>query len=104
MFESHNLVKVQWHEETADKIIVLLDSNATVLESLHSFYKDLQIVKDCPLIEQSQEELQSFLDQIKIIVGDSKLQIARARLLVRMASNRKSLVGLPSRISQPLSF
>lgn len=87
-----DIVKAQTFEETANKITMHLESNTAILQALEQFYKDLDSNADFPLATECHGNLQSFVRQLHEEVTDLILQTKRSRLLVRITSDRKTLI------------
>ncbi|OXV12074.1 hypothetical protein Egran_00165 [Elaphomyces granulatus] len=87
-----DLLQVQRSEEKANNVIMMLEANTEVLQSLEAFYKRLDKNEDFSTVEEVKFDLASFQARLHDMISDSKLQITRARLLVQITSNRKALV------------
>jgi hypothetical protein len=92
MYQPSDLLQVQRSEEKANKVIMMLEANTEVLQSLKTFYTKIGENKDFPLNEEVKSDLVSFRAQLHDMISDSKLQLTRAKLLVQITSNRKALV------------
>ena len=81
-----------------------LESNAKILRALHRFYTNLVARKDFPdaLKLACEDSLHAFFSQLDEIVGDFDMQIARAKVLTNVISDRKELVlqHLQSQVSE----
>ena len=71
---------------------MILEANIDVLTSLRKYYEALLGNKDFPLKRQCREDTLKFAAQINDMIYDLGMQISRAKLLVRIAADRKSLV------------
>ena len=87
-----DLQSLQSYEDKINEAIMILHANIDVLAALRKYYECLLKHKDFPMKKDCREDVLSFAAQINDMIYNSKLQISRARLLVRIASDRKSLV------------
>ena len=71
---------------------MILGANVDVLTSLRKYYEGLLRNKDFPLKKHCREDILKFAAQIDNMIYDLNMQISRAKLLVRIAADRKSLV------------
>lgn len=71
---------------------MVLEANTDVLTSLRDFYKRLSDNKLFDLKVPCELNLVDFVSQIDDMIYDSKMQIARAKVLVKITTDRKSLV------------
>jgi len=72
---------------------MLQESNTEVLESLKMFYGNVVENTGFPTKDENKHDISQFKEQLQEMINDSKLQINRAKLLLQIASNRKSLVS-----------
>lgn len=72
---------------------MILEANAHVLTSLRIFYERLLRNQDFPLRNTCREDVLDFAARIDDMNYDLKMQIARAKLLVQITSDRKNLVS-----------
>jgi hypothetical protein len=70
-----------------------LEANIDVLGALCKYYQDLLVNDDFDLRGSCAEAVRAFTTQINDAVCDLKMQNSRAKLLARITSDRKSLVG-----------
>jgi hypothetical protein len=73
---------------------MVLEANADVLESLRSYYRALLDNSEFAMRDSCREDVLSFATQIDNMIYDSKMQVARAKVLVRITSDRKALVSI----------
>lgn len=71
---------------------MVLEANTDVIVSLRNFYKRLVETRDFDLKSSCEDDITTFAFQIDNLIYDSKMQIARAKDVVKMTSDRKSLV------------
>jgi hypothetical protein len=76
---------------------MVLEANTDVLKSLHTFYHGLFDRKDSPvdLKNACEDDLRTFTSQLDEIINDFHMQTSRAKLLVKIISDRKELVLQP---------
>lgn len=91
-YTSADLQVVQTYEDKTNEAIMVLEANADVLTSLRQFYERLVENKDFPLKENMAGDISTFTRQVNNMIHDLKMQISRAKLLVRITADRKSLV------------
>ena len=77
---------------------MVLQGNIDVLLSLRDFYQGLLNNDGFPLKQTSSSDITTFADQINSFVYDSKMQIARGKLLSQNVAARKTIVGSTSRL------
>ena len=89
-----DLQNLQIYEEKTNEAIMILEANTDVLRSLGTFYRRLVEMKDFPLQGDCAHGVFTFAASVDDMVYDSKMQISRAKLLVRITADRKSLVSI----------
>lgn len=70
---------------------MILGSNTDVLTALHEYYEDLLPDSDFPLRQSCRDSIIDFSRQLQDAVRDTKMQASRAKLVVRIAADRKAL-------------
>lgn len=94
-FSFDDLRDVQSLEDKANEVIFVLNANIDVLKELTEYYHDLitsdEYSKDFASYKRSVER---FERQILSVTNNLRMQITRARALVRMLVDRKALVCL----------
>jgi hypothetical protein len=98
-----DLQRVQNYMDKIHEAIMILEANAVILTSLCKYYERLLDNKDFPLRVDCREDILSFATQIEDMIYDSKMQIARAKLLVQITNDRKSLVSINMSLNYILS-
>ena len=83
---------MQRREDKINEAIMVLEANTDVVTSLRDFYKRLVENKDFDLKAKCEEDIIAFAAQVDDMIYDSKMQIARAKVLVKITADRKSLV------------
>ncbi len=74
---------------------MVLEANTDVLTSLRDFYKRLMDNDQFDLRVVCKEDFLNFVSQIEDMIYDSRMQIARAKVLVKITADRKGLVRIP---------
>lgn len=77
-----------------------MEANIDVLISLRDFYKRLMENNDFDLKAKPQNDVITFTIQVDDLIYGSKMQISRAKTLLKLMHGRKNLV----RISLPYSL
>lgn len=72
---------------------MVLEANSYVLESLRTYYNALLDNSSFGIGDLCREEILSFSSQIDNMIQNSKMEIARAKVLVQITSSRKALVS-----------
>jgi len=90
------LVRVQEVEEAVHQIIMVLQSNADVMEKVKLFYVD--IVADTQFPESQRDDCKkhvaAFVSDMNEIIYDTKMQAERAKVLSTLIKDRKEIVWL----------
>jgi hypothetical protein len=71
-----------------------LESNASVLGAILDYYLALAHNARFPLKSSNADDIKMFAAQMKDLIADSNMQKNRAKLLVNIVSQRKTLVDL----------
>ncbi|KAJ9602689.1 hypothetical protein H2200_012883 [Cladophialophora chaetospira] len=87
-----NIQNVQYYEDRTNETIMILESNIDVLTALSKYYEDLLTDNDFPLRQSCRDITIDFARQIQDAIHDTKMQASRAKLVVRIASDRKALI------------
>lgn len=92
------LVAVQAEEESVNQIIMVLESNTDIVQKLRDFYHDLLKGGRFPIDDTAKSEcgdaVKGFTSQLDEIIYDLNTQIARARVLSKLITDRKNIVSL----------
>ncbi|KAF7551356.1 hypothetical protein G7Z17_g5039 [Cylindrodendrum hubeiense] len=91
IYTAGDIQKLLTWEEKISEVITVLESNVEVMNSLKQFYEKLSVNKDFDLKECSYD-IEVFVGQLSHMMDDFRLQIGRAKALVRVMSNRTELV------------
>jgi hypothetical protein len=77
---------------------MIMETNMSVMGSLHAFYDDLCSVNNQVFgTKNCQDEFLRFSSQIREMMDDLKMHISRGRVLVKIGDDRKALVRLLQR-------
>lgn len=71
---------------------MILESNTEVLTALSAYYEGLLTDTDFPLGQSCRDSIIDFARQLQDAVHDTKMQASRARLVGRIAADRKMLI------------
>ncbi|ORX98952.1 hypothetical protein BCR34DRAFT_142252 [Clohesyomyces aquaticus] len=82
-----------WQDKTSEAVMVL-ETNVEVIRSLQKFYASLKTHEDLPITLKTdcESDISSFFSSLDGIVDDFNMHISRARLLVKIITDRKELV------------
>lgn len=84
--------RVQVWEERANEAVTILESNASVLIAIQGYYSSLANNSKFDLKDKNKDDIETFLSQMRDLIGDCKMQSVRAKLLVEIAAQRKAVV------------
>ena len=95
-FSFSDLQQVQSLEEKANEIILVLDSNANTLSKVKQYYRETFTFDEFPITLKSAcaRDFTKFEKAVGNIIGDLQMQESRTKMLLRLLTNRKSLVCL----------
>lgn len=93
-YKPYDIQDLQRWQDRANEAVMVLEANTGVLKSIHTFYHGLFGRKDFPvdLKNACEDDLQTFTSQLDEIINDFHMQTSRAKLLVKIISDRKELV------------
>ncbi|OCK89415.1 uncharacterized protein K441DRAFT_644795 [Cenococcum geophilum 1.58] len=91
-YRPDDLQAVQDYEDKTNEVVMVLEANMDVLISLRKFYENLLKNKNFDLKEACEEDILQFATQVNNMIYDSRMQIARAKLLVQIIDDRKNLI------------
>ncbi|CAO2649450.1 Nn.00g068350.m01.CDS01 [Neocucurbitaria sp. VM-36] len=93
-YKPYHIQDLQHWQDKANEAVMVLEANAEILGSIRKFYWDLIARKDLPdtLKSACEDDLAVFFSQLDEIINDFHMQIARAKLLAHIISDRKELV------------
>ncbi|KFZ14320.1 hypothetical protein V502_06140 [Pseudogymnoascus sp. VKM F-4520 (FW-2644)] len=83
---------IQVYEDKASHVAMILEANSYVLESLRTYYRGLLNNSDFEIRDLCREEILSFCSKIDNMIQNFRMEIARAKVLVEIASGRRDLV------------
>lgn len=92
-YAPEDLQTVHQFEEKILEAIMVLEANIDVLEALRKYYLSLLSNKDFTMRRDCVAAVRAFASQINDAMYDLKMQNSRAKLLVRITSDRRSLVS-----------
>lgn len=93
LYEPQHIQNLQRWADKANEVIMVLESNADVMTSLRLYYEGLKDNAGFTLKSQCSGDISSFSARVEDIVYDFKMQISRAKLLVKIIGDRKELVS-----------
>ena len=96
MYTTKHLQSVQHWEDKTHEAVMIFEANTDVLTSIRKFYERLVEHPEFPLTQAYIEHVKTFARQVDEMIYDSKMQIARAKVLVRITENRKTMVRTTS--------
>ncbi|KAF4932675.1 putative serine/threonine-protein kinase MPS1-like protein [Colletotrichum fructicola] len=82
---------LSWQERISE-VITVLESNVEVMKSLMRFYAKLQSNNDFDLQAVCKDDIEEFNNQLNSVMDDFRMQITRAKALVKLTSDRGELV------------
>jgi hypothetical protein len=93
-YTSEDLQLVQGYEDQVNEVIMILEANNDIMKSLSAFYDALLENNDFDAVlkVQCRGDVRGFVAQIGDMMYDAKMQIRRAKLLVKITADRKALV------------
>lgn len=71
---------------------MVMEANVEVLSALLKYYEGLLGRADFPVANNCRDNIVAFSSQLSDMIYDLKMQIARAKLLVRITADRKTMV------------
>lgn len=89
-----DLQKNQFLEDKTNEAMLIIDANLNILEELVKFYKNMLKSGDCPQEIQAgcQANLLRFETRVEGVQNDLRMQKSRAKAILRLLSDRKSLL------------
>lgn len=89
---------MQVKEDLANKALMMLEANHSILETLDKFYCDLMKNEEFELrtVDVCKRAAAEFSMQLKDYIHDAKMNADRARTLLKITADRKSLVSFSS--------
>ncbi|KAL9612989.1 MAG: hypothetical protein Q9167_002466 [Letrouitia subvulpina] len=93
-FSFAKLQKIQYIEEKAHEALLILRLNVNVITQLQQYYRTVPKSKHFPqaILQTFQDDLDQFCLRISTILNDLQMQILRLETLLRLLSDRKTLV------------
>lgn len=97
-YQPEHVQTVQDYEDKINECIMVTEANIDVLKAIIKFYESLPGRTDFPIGNSCRDDVIAFSGQANDMIYDLKMQVARARLLVRITADRKTMVRLISRL------
>ena len=94
-YQPYDIQDLQYWQDKVNEVVMVLEANSDVLDSLRSYYLGLRELKDFPqeLKEGCDEDISAFASHVQDLLQNLKMEIARAKLLAGIISDRKGLVS-----------
>ena len=91
-----NLQRIQYIEEKANEALLAVKTNINVLMELKDYYNSVMQSEDCPqdLRQHSKASYARFGTRVGSVQHDLRLQQSKLETLLRLLTNRKTLVRL----------
>ncbi|KAF4912756.1 hypothetical protein CGCVW01_v011061 [Colletotrichum viniferum] len=88
------LSEMQRWEEKANENIMVMESNVKVMELLQRFYRELVHDEDFPENQRRPclQAVKNFAFQLDELICDTRMQVDRARVLVKILADRKAIL------------
>jgi hypothetical protein len=99
-FSFDDLQRVQFLEEKANEIVLVLESNIKILLELRQHFTDIFASEDWPraLRENCFKDVIKFQKRTSDVISDLQMQLSRTQMLLRLLTERKNLVSVQFRI------
>lgn len=93
-FSFGDLQRVQFLEDKANEVLLILETNIHVLQELELHYKSVRASEHWPdhIFKEGNAEIVRFYNRITSIINDLRMQLSRTKTLLRLLADRKSLV------------
>lgn len=94
-FSFADMQRIQYIEEKANTAMLILKTNVTVLTDLKQYYQTIALLESWPseLASRCREDTLHFEQRVSTVVNDMNMQHSRTETLLRIISDRKSLVS-----------
>lgn len=79
-------------QERVSQVVLVLDSNLNIINSLRRFYTKLNQDKDFQARSSCSDDINIFANKLDYIMDDFKLQVSRAKALLKTLSDRTELI------------
>jgi hypothetical protein len=95
-FTFSDMQRVQFLEDKANEVLLILKSNMHVLTELEMHYTTARTSEYWPeeFIQEGSAEITRFHNRIASIMNDLRMQSSRTKTLLRLLADRKSLVSI----------
>jgi hypothetical protein len=97
-YQPEHVQTVQDYEDKTNECIMVIEANIDVLKAIVKFYESLPGRTDFPIANSCRDDVVAFSSQANDMIYDLNMQVARARLLVRITADRKTIVRHISRL------
>ena len=94
VYEPNDLLALQGHADEINQAIMIMEANIDVLTALRRYYEGLLRHKDFAMKKTCREEVLTFANQVNDMIYDSKMQVSRAKVLIQITADRKTIVSL----------
>ncbi|TVY83100.1 hypothetical protein LSUE1_G005916 [Lachnellula suecica] len=93
-FSFNDLQRVQFLEEQASEIALVLESNINIVSEIKQHYTDIVAFDDWPgvLKENCSKDVAKFQKTTSGVISDLRMQLSRTQMLLRLLTERKSLL------------
>jgi hypothetical protein len=97
-FTFSDMQRVQFLEDKANEVLLILESNIHVLTELEMHYKTVRTSEYWPeeFSKEGSAEIMRFHNRIASIINDLRMQSSRTKTLLRLLTDRKNLVSILS--------
>ena len=95
-----DLQKAQFLEDKVNEAMMIVESNIEVITRLGTYYSGLVKNPLFPIDQSCAADVHAFTTQLDDMICDLKIQVSRAKLLVRTTTDRKTLVRLDFSVIQ----
>ena len=95
-FTFSDMQRVQFLEDKANEVLLILESNMHVLTEFEMHYTTVRTSEYWPeeFIQEGSAEIMRFHNRIASIINDLRMQSSRTKTLLRLLADRKSLVRI----------
>lgn len=93
IYTPRDLQSLHSYQDKINEAIMVLETNCHVLGSLRKFYEALMENRDFPWRDTCRADIANFARQVDEMIYDSNMQIARAKLLIQITTDRRDLVS-----------
>ena len=91
-FKFSDMQTIEYLEEEANKTMLVLSANAVVVSDLSREYASLRD-RGIDIIDKDRDDVEDFIQHLKTIEDDLKMEQSRIDVLLRIAADRKQMVS-----------